>query len=210
MRQAFPFQSHARTRLCSGLYVYTHGILKGWNFDRVAKCGLGYSEQEVVDDIVGIADEGIGSFFLYEYLNVAGNAVVSCCMSAVRDRKHHSLLHSGRNVYLDDFFAVDDALAVALCTSVVDDGTFAMASLAGNLLLHDAEDALCLFDGKPLSMTVGTGLRRFAVGASAAMTVGTGDFFLDFEFFRGPCEDVLEVEAYLYAEVTALIALWSP
>ena len=156
--QSLAFQPHACARLSARLDADAYGVLQCGDFYAIAQRCLADGEEKIIDDVVGIADESVGRFFLNEHLDVARDAPTACCMALARHIENHALLYARRNIHFNHLFAADDAFSLAAPTLICDDGAFTLTSLAGHLLLHDAEDALRLSQRKALAMTVGTSL----------------------------------------------------
>lgn len=168
--------------MCAWLYLYPYvAALDGWNLYRAAQCCRGEVEQEVVEEIVAVAHEGVVGFLLNIYLYVAIDAVMFACVALARNVDYHSLSYSCGDVDLNDLLALDNTFTVTVVALVLDDFTLATTYMTGGLGLHHSEDALLGAYLHARSMTVGAGLAVAAVLSTTSVAMRTGDVFLYLE-----------------------------
>ena len=88
--------------------------VNGRHFHLVAERGLRNGEEEIVDEVVLVADE-VGVFrFLNEHLNISGDALEFGSMALAGSIDHHAFGHASRYVDFNDFLALHDSIAVTL------------------------------------------------------------------------------------------------
>lgn len=139
--QSFASESECGSRLCSRLDFDSCLSVNGWHFHGVAEDGLRQGEEEIVNQVVFVADEFRVRFFLDDDLNVSRDSCVRCGVSFSLDVQHHSFLDAGGDVDFHDVFALHDSFTVTFGTLVFDDDAFTVAVRTGCLSLHHSEDA---------------------------------------------------------------------
>lgn len=167
----------------------------------------GEVKQQVVDQIVAIADEGVMVFFLDKHLDVAVDAIVLACISLAGYVHHHTLSHTCGDIDFDDLLAFLDTGATTVLALVLDHLALTVAGGADALLLHHAEDALRGVGDDTLSVTGGTGLLAAAGLGSRAAAVGAGDILAHLKLLCNAFVDLFQRKLHLQAEVAAAMLL---
>ena len=192
--------------LGAGFDVYLQlGALDGGDFHLAAQSGRGEVEQQVVDQVGLLADEGVVLFLLNVYLDVAVYAVVAAGVALAGHVHHHAVGHTGGYLDLYHFLAFHNALALALLALVLDDGALTLAGGTDSLRLHHAEHgalgayrvAAAVAGGALLAAAAGLGTRAGAVGAAHVLAY--------LELLGDTGRNLLKRKAYLQAKVAAAV-----
>ena len=158
-------------------------------------------EEEIVDEVVLVADE-VGAFrFLNEHLNISGDALEFGSVALAGSIDHHAFGHASRDVDFNDFLALNDTFAVALRALVLNHLARSVTVGAGGLALHHAEDAALRTHHATCAVTVGAGLRMVARFAARAVAIGTGDVLAHLELLGNARGNFLQREFHLQAQV---------
>lgn len=170
LRAGVNLDSDARSLQCGYLHL-------------AAKGGGRKVEQQVVDDILTVAYEGVVFFFLDVYLDISAYAVSLPRVTLARYVHHHAFRHSCRYFNLNDFLAFHHSGTVTQAAFVFDDGAFAVAGWTFCLRLHHAQHGSYRLHDDATSVTGRTGFRPASVFRTAAMAVRAGDVLFHFELF---------------------------
>ena len=98
-----------------------------------------------------------------------------------------------------------NTIAITLRTLVLDDFSFTITGRTNTLCLHHAKDALLLLDNHTRTMTGRTCLKPCA---TTSMTAGAGDILTHLELLGDTSSDLLQIQAYLQAQIGATMYLW--
>ena len=202
--QTFAAQTETCAGLCTGLDVDARFSIERGNFHTVAEHGLRYGEQQVVDEVVFVANEFGMFFFLDEHLYVARYAVVSACVAFSLHRNDHAFRYAGRNVDFHNFLTAYHAFATAFATFVLDDSAFAVAGGAHLLRLHHAEHASSGSQYVSRTLASATSFRRRASGTSAAVASIAGYVLANFELLGYACGNLAQRKLHLEAQIATL------
>ena len=144
-------------------------------------------------------------FFLDIHLDVAGHTVARTGIALSWYVDHHSVLHSGRDVYLHYLFALHDTGATASLTLVFDDLALAVTVRTFRLGLHHAEHgALCaVYD--TAALTVAAGLRARSACASRAVATAALHVLSHLKLLGHARVDLFESELDFQSEVRTLV-----
>ena len=113
-RQSLAAKTKGCARLCARFNLHANVSVNGRHFHLVAERGLRNGEEEIVDEVVLVADE-VGAFrFLNEHLNISGDALEFGSVALAGSIDHHAFSHTGRYVDFNDLLALHDSLAVTL------------------------------------------------------------------------------------------------
>ena len=192
-RQSLAAQTERLARLRARFDFDFHAApVNGRDVSLSAQCSCREVEQEIVDDILSVSDEGVVGLFLYVHLDISRHTVVSSGVTLARDIDDHTLGYACRNVDFDDLFAFDDAFPMAVAALVLDNGPLAAADMADSLGLHHAEDALLSADFHARPMTVRAGLATAAGLCSRAVAVVAGNILAHLELLGDTCRYLLQ------------------
>lgn len=140
-RQTLATQAERLTRLGSRLYLHLQLATLNGGYLHIASEGCRREvENEVVYKVLAFADEGVVLLLFDEHLDVARHAIAAPCITLAGSIDNHAILHTSRNVYLDNLLAALDALAVTLRTFVLDNLSLTVTGRTDALCLHHAED----------------------------------------------------------------------
>ena len=165
-RQSLAPEAQCLARLRARLHLHLQACsLQGRYLHLASQRCCREVQQQVVYQVVIIADEGVVFLLLNEYLNIAVDTFVLSCISLAGHVDDHAFSHAGRNLYLYDFFSLLNTRAATMLTLVLDDGTLAAAGRTDALCLHHAEDALCGMGDDARTVT-----RRTLVAGAASLS----------------------------------------
>ena len=98
-RQSLAPETERLARLRARFNLYLHfAAADGRHLNLSAESCRREVKEQVVDEVLFFADEGVARFFLYEHLNVAGHTVVYSSVAFSRHVYHHATGHTGRNL----------------------------------------------------------------------------------------------------------------
>lgn len=142
-RQAFAPEAKCLSGLSSAFDFHFQLVaFDGRNLHFAAKCCGGEVEQQIIDKVIAIADEGVVRVFLYIYLYVTIYAVVLSRIAFAGNVDHHTFGNTCRNVDFNNLLAFLDTAAATLMALVLYHLAFAAARRAYALGLYHAEKAL--------------------------------------------------------------------
>lgn len=194
-RQTLATQAERLTRLGSRLYLHLQlATLNGGYLHIASKGSRREVENEVIYKVLTLTHEGIVLLLFDEYLDVARHTIATPCIALTRSIDYHTVLNAGRDVYLDDFLTVLNALAVTLRTLVLDNLSFTVTGRTDALCLHHAKDRLLLLYHHTGAMTRSTRLKSCT---ATTVTGRTGDILAHLELLGNARSNLKQIEAHL-------------
>ena len=207
-RQAFATQTEGLAWLGAILQFHPQlGAFDGGYLYLSAKGCCGEVEQQVVDQVVAVTDEGVVVFLLDEHLYIAVDTIMLAGVSLARHVDNHSFSHSGGDVDLNDLFTFFYTGAATVLTLVFDHLSLTITCRTDALLLHHTEDALGGMRDDTLTMTRRTSLLATASLGTRTAAMRTGDILTYLEFLRDTLVDLFQCELHFQSQVTATVLL---
>ena len=165
--------------------------------------GCRYGDEEVVDEVIAVADEVGILFFLDDDLQVTGDTTTGSCVPLALDGELHARGDPSRDAEGHDLFADLRALPLTEATGLGDDLACTLTGGADGLRLHHAEDTALSGDDDARAVTRVALLLAVLLHGAVAVTVGAGDLLLHLELLLYALVDLLEGEADASAKVGA-------
>ena len=198
-RQTLATQAERLTRLGSRLYLHLQLAALNGGYLHIASEGCRREvENKVVYKVLTLTHEGVVLFLFDEYLDVTRHTIATPCITLTRSIDYHTVLNAGRDVYLNDFLAVLDTLAVTLRTLVLDDLSLTVTGRTDALCLHHTKDRLLLLYHHTGAMTRSTRLKSCA---ATTVTGRTGDILANLELLGNASSNLKQIEAHLQAQI---------
>ena len=163
--------------------------------------GCRYGDEEVVDEVIAVADEVGILFFLDDDLQVTGDTTARSCVPLTLDGELHARGHPSRDAERYDLFADLRALPLTEATGLSDDLARTLTGGADGLRLHHAEDTALSGDDDARAVARVALLLAVLLRGTVAVTVGAGDLLLHLELLLYALVDLLEGEADASAKV---------
>lgn len=169
--QTLSAQTESLARLCARLNLNSEACaLYRGNLNITSKGSRREVEQQIVYQVIAVANEGVVVLLLDKHLNVARHSVVGSGVALSRNVNHHTLSHTGRDVDLNNLLTFHNTRAMARLTLVLYHAARAVAGGTNTLCLHHAEDALSGVRDNSAAMTCGTCLAAAASLGATAVT----------------------------------------
>ena len=165
--------------------------------------GRRYGDEEVVDEVIAVADEVGILFFLDDDLQVTGDTTAGSCVPLALDGELHARGDPSRDAEGYDLFADLRALPLTEATGLGDDLARTLTGGADGLRLHHAEDTALSGDDDARAVTRVALLLAVLLRSAVAVTVGAGDLLLHLELLLYALVDLLKREADASAKVGA-------
>ena len=165
--------------------------------------GRRYGDEEVVDEVIAVADEVGILFFLDDDLQVTGDTTAGSSVPLALDGELHARGHPSRDAEGYDLFADLRALPLTEATGLGDDLARTLTGGTDGLRLHHAEDTALSGDDDARAVTRVALLLAVLLHGTVAVTVGAGDLLLHLELLLYALVDLLEGEADASAKVGA-------
>ena len=142
--QTLSTQSQCLAGLSTWLHLHLQACaLNGRYFYLTAKSSCWEVKQQIVYQVVVVADVGIVLLFLNEHLDIAIDALALTGITLARHVDHHTFGYTSRDLDFYDLLAFLDTCTATVLTLVLDNCTLATAGRTNALCLHHAKDALC-------------------------------------------------------------------
>ena len=165
--------------------------------------GCRYGDEEVVDEVIAVADEVGILFFLDDDLQVTGDTTAGSCVPLALDGELHTRGDPSRDAEGYDLFADLRALPLTEATGLGDDLARTLTGGADGLRLHHAEDTALSGDDDARAVARVALLLAVLLRGAVSVTVGAGDLLLHLELLLYALVDLLEGEADASAKVGA-------
>ena len=165
--------------------------------------GCRYGDEEVVDEVIAVADEVGILFFLDDDLQVTGDTTAGSCVPLALDGELHTRGDPSRDAEGYDLFADLRALPLTEATGLGDDLARTFTGGADGLRLHHAEDTALSGDDDARAVTRVALLLAVLLRSAVSVTVGAGDLLLYLELLLYALVDLLKREADASAKVGA-------
>ena len=120
----------------------------------------------------------------------------------------HAVGHTSRDLDIYDLFAEDDALAVAMRTTVLDLLARTVTIRTDGLCLHSAKEAIYNLYDTATALTLRAGIEVIAVLGTCALTVLALDIFLDLDVLLDTIDDIGQGNLDTYTDVRSALACW--
>ena len=170
-----------------------------------SKCSCREVEQQVVDDVLPIANKRVVALFFDVNLYVSTDTVVLSGVAFSWYVDHHSFSHASGDVDFHHFIAFHDTRSTTFVAFVLDDSTFSVARRTFSLSLHHAEHRANGLYHIALSVTIRTGFRATTSFGTSSVTMLAGDVFPDFEFLGNAVGNLVERKTHFQPKVGTTI-----
>ena len=205
-RQSLVFQSDGFAGLRARLdFELLLSVAEQWNFHLATECRRRKVEQQVVEQVLTVANKRVVALFFDENLNVSVDAVVLTGVAFARHIDDHSVGNACGNRDFDDFLALRDARSATVRTLVFDDRALAVTSRTLALRLHHSENRAHRPDRETLTVTGRTSLAATAIFGTASVTFGAGDVFFQLEFLGDARRHFLQGQTDFQSQVGTAI-----
>ena len=141
-RQALIAQTKHLARLRTRLDFHFRLPVDCRYLDRPAQSGLRHAQEQVIQQVVIVADQFGMRFLLDQDQQVAINAAMPCGVTLPAHGELHALGHARRDVDRDDIVVANNALAITSRALLYDNLALATTSRTGRLRLHLAQDGI--------------------------------------------------------------------
>lgn len=157
--QSFASQAQCLPRLCTGINLDSNARSFQCGYLHLTTKGRSWEvEQQVVNNILTVTNEGVVFFFFNVYLYIPADTVSLASVTLARNVHDHAFCHACRYFNLNDFLAFYHSGTMTLMAFVFDDGAFTMTGWAFCLCLHHAQHGSYRLDHNTTSVTGWAGL----------------------------------------------------
>lgn len=157
--QSFASQAQCLPRLCAGINLDSNARSFQCGYLYVSSEGRSWEvEQQVVNNILTVTNEGVVFFFFNVHLDIPVDTVSLPSITLARNVHDHAFCHSSWYLNLNDFLAFNRSGTMTLMAFVFDDGAFSVTGWTFRLCLHHAQHGSYRLDHNTTSVTGRAGL----------------------------------------------------
>ena len=201
-RHTLAAQANHLAGLCARLYLYLDTSVQCRNLHRAAQCCRREVQEQVVDEVLFLADELLVRFHLNIDLYVTRHTIAPSGIALSGHVDYHAVIYACGDVHLHGLLTLYHAFATTVRTLVLDDSAFTVAVGTGRLGLHASEHTVHHLGHHARTATLRTAF-RLAVLAAAAVAMVAVHHLLYVELLRSSLGRLFQREAYLQAQVLA-------